>query len=131
MKNKNKICPQGHKFAGKNLYITSKGYQLCRTCRAVWSKANFAKYRKDNPRKIREIVNRWESKNKIKRRTHEKVKNALRTGKLIKKPCKICKNEKVDGHHPNYNKPLEVIWLCRKHHKEEHTRILQDNNNIN
>ena len=27
-------------------------------------------------------------------------------------------NEISERHHPNYDKPLEIIWLCRKHHKE-------------
>lgn len=36
---------------------------------------------------------------------------------LIKRlDCQVCGKEKTDGHHPDYEKPLEVIWLCRSHH---------------
>lgn len=28
----------------------------------------------------------------------------------------------LDGHHEDYSKPLEVIWLCRNCHKLEHNR---------
>jgi len=27
---------------------------------------------------------------------------------------------KAERHHPDYSKPLEVIWLCRRHHKRLH-----------
>ena len=41
----------------------------------------------------------------------------------IKKPtkCQVCnKKSKVEGHHKDYKKPLDVIWLCRNCHKLEH-----------
>lgn len=45
----------------------------------------------------------------------------IRKGILIKKGCKICgTNENIEAHHEDYNKPLEVIWLCRNHHREHH-----------
>ena len=43
--------------------------------------------------------------------------NALRSGKLIKKPCEVCEREDAEKHHDDYSKPLEVRWLCRKHHR--------------
>lgn len=48
---------------------------------------------------------------------------ALVSGKLVARPCETCGETKVDGHHADYGKPLEVIWLCRRHHIEEHRRI--------
>lgn len=47
-----------------------------------------------------------------------KVNNGLRYGKIEKKKCMVCKNPKTEAHHPDYSKPLEVVWLCRKHHNE-------------
>ena len=50
------------------------------------------------------------------------VKVAIRSGKLIKKPCEVCGETKVHGHHDDYSKPLEVRWLCPKHHGLEHRK---------
>jgi hypothetical protein len=46
---------------------------------------------------------------------------AIQKGLLIKKSCEVCgTNEKVEAHHDDYTKPLEVRWLCRHHHREHH-----------
>jgi hypothetical protein len=46
--------------------------------------------------------------------------NATRDGKLIPMPCAVCGDPMVQGHHEDYSKPLEVTWLCFKHHCEAH-----------
>lgn len=38
-------------------------------------------------------------------------------GKVEKLPCEVCGAPKVQGHHEDYTKPLEVRWLCIKHHR--------------
>lgn len=50
-------------------------------------------------------------------RSHWKVWEALRYGRLKKLPCQICGSKKVQGHHKDYNRPLEVVWLCLQHHR--------------
>lgn len=44
-------------------------------------------------------------------------------GTIKRQPCSICKKENAHAHHENYNKPLEVIWLCRTHHLMHHNQI--------
>ncbi len=43
------------------------------------------------------------------------------------KVAEICKMdgclELGERHHEDYNKPYEIRWLCRKHHKELHRQI--------
>lgn len=56
--------------------------------------------------------------NPIKYLARGKVLRALKSGLLFKKPCKICGIKTVEAHHPDYNKPLEVEWYCKKHHFE-------------
>ncbi len=51
---------------------------------------------------------------------HRKVKNAILTKKLIPKSCEYCGKKKVQAHHPDYTKPLDVRWLCVKHHAQVH-----------
>jgi len=50
------------------------------------------------------------------------IRNGVRDGKIKKMPCVECGNPKSEGHHEDYNKPLEVIWLCTQHHQDLHTR---------
>jgi len=49
-----------------------------------------------------------------------KVRYARQVGKLVKLPCEVCGDEKSFAHHEDYSKPLEVKWLCSKHHREVH-----------
>ena len=45
----------------------------------------------------------------------------IKMGILVRQSCEVCKSDKkADAHHDDYNKPLEVRWLCRKHHNEHH-----------
>lgn len=63
---------------------------------------------------------KWAENNIVKRSAHIIVGNAVRDGKLIKQPCEMCGKLKVEAHHEDYEKPLEVNWLCCKHHAERH-----------
>jgi hypothetical protein len=59
-----------------------------------------------------------------KKRAHHALSNAIRDGKLTKGPCEVCgTTERIEGHHDDYSKPLEVRWLCFKHHKEHHRKL--------
>jgi len=68
-------------------------------------------------------ANRQRDKDPKKWKARQAVRNAVYRGIIIKKPCKTCGELKVQGHHNDYNKPLKVIWLCSKHHKEQHKKI--------
>lgn len=50
------------------------------------------------------------------------VNNALRAGFLIKpQNCENCLlDKKLHGHHCDYNKPLDVMWLCSRCHADWH-----------
>lgn len=41
-------------------------------------------------------------------------------GLLLKEPCQICGDPNSQMHHDDYNHPLDVKWLCRKHHIRYH-----------
>lgn len=63
---------------------------------------------------------------KQKRAAQQAAKNAIRTGALVRQPCEACtksghtQRSKSHGHHEDYSKPLEVIWLCSLHHRWVH-----------
>ncbi len=44
----------------------------------------------------------------------------LRRGKLKKQPCADCCSPESQMHHEDYDKPLDVIWVCRSCHKARH-----------
>ena len=48
---------------------------------------------------------------------------AFKNGKIEKKPCRVCGNIESEMHHIDYSNPLDVIWLCRIHHRLEHKII--------
>lgn len=63
-------------------------------------------------------------KNKEKIKAHRLIHKQLMTGQMKKLPCQICNaSTHIQGHHPDYSKPLEVVWLCPSHHKLEHLSI--------
>lgn len=57
---------------------------------------------------------------KKKRQAREKLRYAVSANKVKKLLCQVCGVSKSEGHHDDYDKPLEVIWLCSQHHKDIH-----------
>lgn len=69
---------------------------------------------------------RWDSENEYaqqKRRARRLLIAAINTGRVERKPCEKCGNPKSEGHHPDYSKALEVVWLCHADHAVEHARL--------
>ena len=68
----------------------------------------YREYCKNNPKKVwaQRTLNRYISLGKIKRSS-----------------CEVCgASQGIHGHHPDYSKPFQVIWLCPIHHKEIHKK---------
>jgi hypothetical protein len=63
---------------------------------------------------------RMKKKYPQKYKARQSVYHALKSGKLTRQPCEVCGNPKVEAHHDDYSKPLDVRWLCHKHHREVH-----------
>lgn len=64
---------------------------------------------------------RFSERNPIARKCTAAVGRAVRDGRLVRQPCEVCgATEKVQAHHDDYSKPLDVRWLCPKHHAEWH-----------
>lgn len=88
----------------------------CRDCKK--------KYRQENTDKLmiaqkeRNIRNKKEISPK--RKAWNALYYALKTGEITKSDiCEICgSTENIQGHHKDYNKPLEVTWVCQKCHVE-------------
>lgn len=69
---------------------------------------------------------KWRDKNKDvltpKRKAHQLVMFAIKLGVLKKGvECFKCGSKKrIEGHHENYDKPLDVVWLCNACHQRHH-----------
>jgi hypothetical protein len=74
-----------------------------------------------DPNKVKRYQQNWINNNATKHAAHVILNTALSRGKIVKQPCEVCGTTyRVHGHHDDYSKPLDVRWLCPKHHKEAH-----------
>lgn len=55
-----------------------------------------------------------------------KARRALKRGILVKAPCEVCGDPRSEAHHDDYSKPLEVRWLCVRHHHAVHRKYDYD-----
>ena len=91
---------------GREKEETYLNESYCRNCK-MFKKKLHRPYRTDEQK----------FKDAVRRLTMRKVSQ----GVLIRLPCEVCSTViDVQAHHDDYNKPLDVRWLCRKHHREHH-----------
>ncbi len=105
-----------------NFTANSNAQKYCVACKALVRKENnvlwqHQDYVKNRTKKLEQTTAYNKSE---KGRAAEKFRAAIRYGKMERQPCEICGQSKAQGHHTDYSKPLEVRWLCAKHHREEH-----------
>ena len=85
--------------------------------------AYLADYRKGNVEKLRKAHRAWMIAHPNRKKCKDAYRYALNVGKLKRGVCDVCGAVEVDGHHTDYEKPLEVVWLCREHHLEAHALL--------
>jgi len=71
-----------------------------------------------------EARERWVKKFPHKLKAESIANNAVRCGKLVPvESCEDCgKKTKLQKHHEDYSKPLDVNWLCTKCHGIRHRK---------
>ncbi len=79
--------------------------------------------KKQSPENRKASLLKWGLANPQKRKAHFAVSNAIRDGKIKRKPCEVCGSTDSEAHHDDYSKPLDVMWLCPKHHAERHVHL--------
>jgi hypothetical protein len=81
-------------------------------------------YARENREVVGSITRQYAARNPEKRSAWKAVENAVCKG-LLQKPkrCEACgRSVRLDGHHADYAKPLEVEWLCPRCHTRAHHR---------
>jgi len=58
------------------------------------------------------------------RRARWRIKGALASGRLSRsEACSTCSGPgPIEAHHPDYDRPLDVVWLCHACHMRCHAR---------
>lgn len=105
----------------------------CRECFSRYNKARYAAnkekfkadiyaYREANPKKVCETRLKTCQKNPTQKNAYKAVEAALKAELLVKPDtCYGCgcgnDEHRIEAHHHDYAKPLEVIWLCTPCHR--------------
>jgi ribosomal protein S27AE len=65
----------------------------------------------------------WYAQDIRRKIAHSAVAYAITKGELVRLPCTRCGNPKSVAHHEDYDRKLDVIWLCEPCHKQRHKEI--------
>lgn len=81
--------------------------------------ADRARYERDKPKRL--AASAAYEQDPVKRRARVAVGNALRDGRLERGECARRGDDcegRIEAHHEDYERPLEVVWVCSVHHGE-------------
>lgn len=99
---------------------TIKQYFMCRSCNT--KRLRLYRKTKEGMKKTRQAIHRSTIKYIEKQRARMILNYHLNKGYIKKESCK-CGSKKVEAHHPSYEKPLIVEWMCRSCHATKHREL--------
>ena len=132
------LCEKPLEAFYKHSMMADGHLNKCKEC----TKNDVAKHKQENLEKVRQydkmrasmphrisktaqVVKEYRKTFPERAKANAMVAYALRNGKLSRGSCVVC-GAKAVAHHPDYSKPLDVVWLCQPHHKQEHARMKHD-----
>lgn len=65
-------------------------------------------------------VRELDDQSKLKAKARRLLRSNVYRGKIKRQPCEVCGSMDAHGHHEDYTKPLDVVWLCVLHHNLRH-----------
>lgn len=91
-------------------------------CRRAYQLEQMRAWAQQHQQNIREIKRAWINRNPHKRYAQLALSKAVRNSKIIKPyACQICETTgNLQGHHHDYTKPLDVLWVCVTCHSTIH-----------
>jgi hypothetical protein len=60
---------------------------------------------------------------RAKKKARNMVIIRIHNGSLERGDCEVCGEPDAQAHHDDYSKPLDVRWLCDRHHREHHGEL--------
>lgn len=109
----------------RHAMMTDGRLNFCRSCVCERVKA----HRTANADRIRQYDRDrgFRPRLRQKQKAADTLNAAIRNGSLARQPCERCgATEKIDAHHEDYSKPLDVVWLCKPCHGLRHREISQE-----
>jgi len=125
IRNREKYLEQQRKYANER-YLKNRDFLLSQK-KTPEALEVLKKWRDENRVRISalslEKYHQTEDKTKFKAR--QAVRYGLKNGKIVKpNECQVCSSgEELHAHHDDYQKPLQVTWLCVTCHKKVHSKF--------
>lgn len=96
-----------------------KKQPACKQCQKEMGKVNKARSGARAQARIRRLAKPTDP---VILRARARARHAVKTGRLVKGPCKVCSTtEEIEMHHYKGYAPehaLDVEWLCHQHHRQ-------------
>jgi hypothetical protein len=90
----------------------------------VYKTGTWGEKAKERSKKRNAYFNEYRKKREVaKVKARSAVYCAIKKGTIKPEGCNMFSNEcrgRTEAHHNDYNKPLEIVWLCCFHHKQHH-----------
>jgi hypothetical protein len=115
-----KCCSVCHLFKPKHDFVRDRTSRDGRHHRCLTCARKHHAERKENGA-LAAMHKKWRQRHPLAAAAHVKLRRAVRRGELERQPCTQCSStQTIHGHHPDYSRPLEVVWLCQRCHTEIH-----------
>jgi hypothetical protein len=133
-----RFCSRPCRHLAETAAALAPSLKTCSRCTRALPQENFAwktkahRQRTSSCRECSLVINRGRirtdrkparsaERDPIKQRARQKLQRAVRSGLIRRLPCEVCGALVTEAHHPDYSKPLDVQWLCKRHHEEVHS----------
>lgn len=85
-------------------------------------------WKRENRERAREIQRRANNRYPEKNRARGALRRAIKRGDVVRgEKCfegGDCRG-RIEAHHEDYSKPLDVVWLCNRHHNARHRKLVR------
>ncbi len=75
---------------------------------------------RNNKEERRKADKKYRENHSDKRRARGQSRYQIDKGNIVRQPCEKCGQPNAHAHHEDYLKPMDIIWLCQKHHMRHH-----------